>query len=145
MPADLPGTCYCAGDWWYAPYMLDGDGTRSKWLGTYYYEHNAHRPPIFVVLPGGSHFCVDMVPSAEMEAGGHGWTVTGSPEEGTLAVSPSINAIGLYHGWLGIAGTPPGHLSDDLEGRAATHAQHEAVRRAKRAAWDATRSAGAAA
>jgi len=132
LPDDVPPDQFCAGDWWYAPFLLNEDGSRSKYLGSYYYDHNAHRPPIYVVLPGGVHFCVDMVPSREMETGGAGWTVTGSPEDGTLVVSPSINAMGSYHGWLGTSGTPPGHLSDDLEGRAAAHREWDERRRARR-------------
>lgn len=134
VPADLAWDRYCTGDWWYAEYFLNDDGSRASRLGRYYYDHNAYRPPIVVVLPGGVEFCIDMAPSKELFTGGDGWTVNGSPEEGTLTVAPSINAMGRYHGWLGISGTPPGHLSEDLEGRAAAHREWDAARRALRAA-----------
>lgn len=139
-PLDPEADCvHVAGDWWYAPWYLNDDGSRSKHLGKYYYDHNAHRPPIVVVLPGGSEFCIDMVASAELETGGAGWRVAGSPEDGTLTVSPSIKvflgeqrAPWHYHGWLGVQGTPPGHLSDDLDGNAAVHAAWNAERLTRR-------------
>jgi hypothetical protein len=133
---DLRWDQYCAGDWWYAPYFLNDDGSRSKFLGSYYYEHNAHRPPIMVVLPGGCEFCIDSVPSHQQNTGGAGWTVTGSPEDGTLTVDPSIKAgFGLapdrpvreYHGFL-----QGNALTDDIEGNSITHAEWDAERRARR-------------
>lgn len=68
------------------------------------------RPPLFVVTPAGP-WCVD----AQSTDGhgnytGHGWTVTGTPPN--LTASPSINMVGIYHGWL-----KNGVLTDDLEGR----------------------------
>lgn len=41
---------------------------------------------------------------------GETWTVNGDPPN--ISVSPSINAVGDYHGWL-----QNGVLSDDCEGR----------------------------
>ena len=65
-------------------------------------------PPIAVVMPYGygSLFCVDSAVSGETR----GWQVTGDIEN--LAVSPSINIVNLYHGWI-----KDGVLSDDIEGR----------------------------
>lgn len=72
------------------------------WLGK--------RAPLFVMTPAGP-WCVD----AQSTDGngnftGHGWTVTGTPPN--ITVTPSINMVGTYHGWL-----TNGVLSDDLEGR----------------------------
>jgi hypothetical protein len=100
------------GDMWYAPKMLDPKHAdfylehvlstqyRRDWLGK--------RPPLFVCLPNGDHFCVDSQVSEPRD--GHGWEVTGEPPH--ITVSPSINAVGGYHGWL-----QNGVLSDDVEGR----------------------------
>lgn len=65
------------------------------------------RSPICVCLPGGGWWTVDQKPSNGSESG---WTVTGDAPN--LTAQPSINAEGLYHGWL-----KDGVLSDDLEGR----------------------------
>ncbi len=77
------------------------------------------RPPILVYLPGRSLFCVDgacwrTVPDpngrgSRVEYYG-GWTVTGSAE--LLTVSPSINCVGIYHGFI-----TDGVITDDCEGR----------------------------
>ena len=72
----------------------------------YWRDNAAKRPPLCVVLPSGDWFYVDSKCSGE----DHGWTVTGDPP--LITVSPSINAIGSYHGWL-----QNGVLSDDCEGR----------------------------
>lgn len=70
---------------------------------------------LFCKLPGGTQWQVDG-PSWNNGQRGPGWTRTGTVPD-TLSVTPSINVPGVYHGFLGTAGTPPGHLSDDLEGR----------------------------
>ena len=87
----------------------DRAGLRRDWLilsPEYWRDHGDRRPPLQVVLPGQNWFDIDS------RAGGtdHGWTVTGEPPN--LTVSPSINSIGSYHGWL-----RGGVLSDDVEGR----------------------------
>jgi hypothetical protein len=51
---------------------------------------------------------------------GGGWTRSGPIE--MLTVTPSIamgweNGRNEYHGWVGVNGTPPGYLSEDIEGR----------------------------
>jgi hypothetical protein len=99
------------GDMWYTPAMLTGEHAgwylgfhlsneyKRDWLGK--------RPPLWVCLPGNWWFCVD---SQTTDGAGQGWTVTGEPPK--ITVSPSINMVGLYHGWL-----RDGVLSDDVEGR----------------------------
>ena len=72
---------------------------KRDWLGK--------RPPICVCLPDSSWFNVD---SRYTDGQGDGWTVTG--EAPNITASPSINAVGRYHGWL-----QNGVLSDDVEGR----------------------------
>lgn len=71
------------------------------------------RPPIVVCIPQmfgdkirSRWFC----PDSKYTGKENGWTVTG--EVPNITVSPSINAVGSYHGWL-----QNGILSDDLEGR----------------------------
>lgn len=80
-----------------------------KHLAEYYKSHNSHRNPILVMLPPRDLFCVDAMC---WDHGRHygGWTVTG--EAPLITLSPSINMVGSYHGWL-----QNGILSDDCEGR----------------------------
>lgn len=96
------------GDMWFAPQMVEtgfwhgyalSDEYKRDWAGK--------RPPIWVVLPSKTWFCVD---SRTTDDGGGGWTVTGDAPN--ITVSPSINAVGIYHGFL-----VSGVLSDDCEGR----------------------------
>lgn len=67
----------------------------------------AKRNPLWVVLPDETVFCVDQVAT---NANGSGWTVTG--EAPNITVSPSINIVGHYHGWI-----RNGVITDDVEGR----------------------------
>lgn len=43
------------------------------------------------------------------------WKREGEPPD--LIVMPSINAVGLYHGFVGSNAVPPGYVSEDVEGR----------------------------
>lgn len=43
------------------------------------------------------------------------WSRTGTAPD--VVLSPSINIVGSYHGWLGQGGAAPGWLTDDIEGR----------------------------
>lgn len=98
---------------WYAPKMVEADPSdpHADYVlnhilsPEYKRDHYGKRPPIFVVLPSGDWFCPDQKTSS-----GSDWTVTGEPPQ--ITVSPSINAIGSFHGWL-----RDGVLSDDVEGR----------------------------
>ena len=74
----------------------------------YLAERRAHRLPLFVRLPGRAPmcFCIDSAVSDETR----GWTVTG--EAPNITVSPSINIVGLWHGFL-----TSGILTDDLDSR----------------------------
>lgn len=64
----------------------------------------------FVRLPG----CVDW-PFYGEGTNGHLWNVQGLPPD--LTIHPSIDYQGVYHGWVGKQGTPPGYVSDDHNGR----------------------------
>lgn len=106
------------GDCWYMPHWNDDPERRQRFLANqastqYIAQWADQRPPIFVQLPPGWPWCVDegfYHPVGDPPRGG--WTVTGKPEDGTLTVSPSINAVGTYHGWI-----QHGQVSDDVEGR----------------------------
>ena len=76
------------------------------------------RPPIIVAVPS-VHFPKHpyrLIPIDEHYQRGpgiaetHGWAVTG--EAPHITCSPSINAVGDFHGWL-----RDGVISDDVEGR----------------------------
>jgi hypothetical protein len=82
----------------------------NSYLSTNFYrDHAGRRAALWVALPNGTDFCLDACTSAGL-ASGDGWTVIGEPP--TITVSPSINCIGSYHGWL-----QNGVLSEDCEGR----------------------------
>lgn len=87
---------------------------RDDKLADYYKQHNQHRPPILVLLPGRTLFCLDGAcwgpgPDNKIRYYG-GWQVTGTAP--MITVAPSINIVGSYHGWL-----QNGVISDDCEGR----------------------------
>lgn len=104
------------GDMFYMDVLEDGNpykwpdywSSRKK-LSEYYFQNNAHRRPIGVILPGHIMFVVDGKCWNEHGTYG-GWTVTG--EAPLITVSPSINVAGAYHGFL-----QNGVISDDVEGR----------------------------
>lgn len=100
-----PGWCF------YAPFEYD--------LSKHYLaEVRQDRPPIMVVLPirgphriGGTQFIIDSHPTSDPEGN---WEVQieGSFVDGQkpdITVTPSINALGIYHGYL-----THGVLTDDL-------------------------------
>lgn len=84
-----------------------------EWLSDYYHAHNAHREPLLVKLPGRVVWCIDSK-SWSGNVLGAGWAVTGNGPN--ITVSPSINCIGTYHGFL-----VNGVISDDCEGRQYHH------------------------
>jgi hypothetical protein len=105
------------GDNTYQPQVGDcyyADGARFSWsldhMGDNYKRDWADkRPPIVVWLPPGFPFWVDLKPSDGDQTG---WTVTGSIEDGTLTVAPSISCPPDYHGFI-----QNGVITDDVEGR----------------------------
>lgn len=94
------------GSCWFEDLYLDYEGISPKykadWLGK--------RLPLVVVLPGWNTFCVDL--RARNQAGWHGdgWTVTGTAP--LITLTPSINLVGSYHGFI-----QNGVITDDCEGR----------------------------
>jgi len=129
------------GSMWFAPHMLEGNYPAMFGLSPRYLaDHRQRRPPLIVKLPDGTEFCVDVMawdtkpepcdhivndqqrtPQAcpycsgtgTKRVGRHygdGWIVTG--REPLITLSPSINIVGSYHGWL-----RDGVISDDCEGR----------------------------
>ncbi len=85
-------------------YLADKDD-----LSDHYFQRNAHRQPLLLVLPGHQLFLIDGKCWDNGRKYG-GWTVTG--EAPLITVQPSINCKGLYHGFL-----TNGVLSDDVDGR----------------------------
>lgn len=79
----------------------------------------AGRRPIAVVLPDGYHFIIDSAywRSGQVNADRNGWDVRiagplAAGERLDLTLSPSVNIVGSYHGWI-----QGGVISDDVEGR----------------------------
>lgn len=75
----------------------------------YVRDHLGKRRPLIVCLPNGELFCPDSAYTNRSPLG-PGWTVTGDAP--SITVSPSINCIGRYHGWI-----QNGVITDDCEGR----------------------------
>lgn len=129
------------GDGWYAPLMLERDYFRESLSPRYWALPEPRRAPIIVRLPNTIDFCVDTsfwrhvkepckhnMPDGTIkpvnecpfcddsgmsrrgEYYGDGWTVTGDLPR--ITVSPSINIVGSYHGWI-----QNGVISEDCEGR----------------------------
>lgn len=93
------------GDAWFADDAWTSTETEN------YRANNAGRKMLFVTLPSkhgpeGLPFCVDGPASRDSV----GWVVTGVPP--MITVSPSINVIGDYHGFI-----QAGVITDDCEGR----------------------------
>lgn len=92
------------GDMWFDPdYNADelSDAYREQWVGK--------RPPIVIMLPDKTRFCLDARNSTSKENGGHtGWEITGEPPN--ISASPSIHVMvgpmpdgrleDSWHGWL---------------------------------------------
>lgn len=89
------------GDMWL---QKDRDRQDPQLSESYRRHRAALRPPAVVCLPGNVRFCVDA------DYGVGGWDVRGEPPR--LTVSPSIDAQGIYHGFL-----RGGILTDDVDGR----------------------------
>jgi len=106
------------GDWTFADWVLEDSPDT---LGANYHTlPNApkKRLPIIIMLPDGSEWCPDrMVWSEAVGWHGDGWDVSGSldPQHCTMTVSPSINVVNRYHGWV-----RDGRLTSDCEGRVLT-------------------------
>lgn len=107
---DEPGTNI--GDCWYAPSMVEEyKNYYLKFLSIEYMtQWFDKRAPIIIWLPPGLGFCIDEGYHDHNRWNEHGWTVTG--ELPNITVHPSINCVGIYHGWI-----RDGILTDDCEGR----------------------------
>ena len=101
------------GTMWHDPELFPAAGTPRPEHGylsrQYFAAHAGRRAALMVVLPNHHAICLDACATGHFDDG-DGWTVTGDAPN--VTVSPSINWIGSYHGWL-----QGGVLSDDCEGR----------------------------
>lgn len=83
------------GDMWPSTRYLQTKYTRGNILSDEYFKHWVNkRPPLYVMLPGYICFCVDSRAACDNK----GWKITGWPPD--ITVSPSINIIGIYHGFI---------------------------------------------
>ena len=83
------------GDMWYCQEYI------TRWpedLSKYYKEHNSHRPPLMIILPGGYWWMLDGMACENGKTYGEGWQVIGEPPK--LTVYPSIHLVGRWHGHL---------------------------------------------
>jgi hypothetical protein len=120
-PCEFPPTpeeieCRAPGDTWKIPltHRFDnGETYEEAWRHFLSPEFRASgRDHVIVVrLPSGTDWVVDHVSSGSLQRGNpQGWTVTGAWPQ--ISVTPSINEVDRYHGWVS-----GGEISDDLEGR----------------------------
>lgn len=108
------------GEMWYEPepHGQDRPPNREPLSAQYERDWAGRRPPIVIALPGVSRHGYRTVLLDGAYFGGpdvlnpnrEGWTITGTPPN--LTATPSIHAVGDYHGWL-----RDGVLSDDVDGR----------------------------
>ena len=101
------------GDMWVGKAIPIDDGSGHFWeeysgrlSEGYVRERMTRRRPLLVMMPNREVFCIDSAVSGEWR----GWTVTGQAP--CITVSPSINLVGRYHGWI-----QNGVISADCEGR----------------------------
>lgn len=88
--AEDPDYVPVPGDMWFETGEEYGYHVSANYLR----DSAAKRKPLWVCLSGLVWFPIDSAPTN----GGDGWTVTGDPP--AITVSPSINVVGIWHGWL---------------------------------------------
>lgn len=110
----VPGTVYGA------PWLLDPGHAFHRDLHPRWHraETRPRRLPVGIWLPGHGAWFPDVLGTRDRTE----WTMApaAGPEPGEdvqawlsrLTLSPSINSVGAYHGWL-----RDGHLTDDIDGR----------------------------
>lgn len=94
------------GDVWFT-WSLDGVDLCDVLSVEYTRDWAGVRPPVVIRLPGPVDVCLDRQVDGE---GGHGWTVRGVAPH--LTVTPSVNIIGVYHGFI-----RDGFVTPDCQGR----------------------------
>lgn len=80
------------GDMWFHP--VTRGSYHVELSDEYRRDHAGRRPPLWVCITPIVWFPIDGVATN----GSGGWTVTGEPP--LITVEPSINVIGIWHGWL---------------------------------------------
>lgn len=109
-PFCTPWDALQVGDMWLAPHLLERQPHPMLRLGPKYFSRHApNRAPLIVRLPGVCDFSIDGLAWKDGQAYGDGWDVSGTPP--LITVAPSINIVGIYHGFL-----RDGVISDDCEG-----------------------------
>lgn len=113
-PGETPWKNLRVGDMWIAPHLLARPEGHLYRPASKYFARNSHRPPLIVALPapGGGRvdWCVDGPAWKGGQPYGDGWDVSGEPP--LITVAPSINIVGVYHGYI-----QNGVITDDCEGR----------------------------
>ena len=102
------------GDWTYAQWMIDDWAST---LGAHYWAMQARadkprRLPIVIHLPNGQDWCPDQMARNDAGFHGRGWQVDLDAGVDMMTITPSINCVGSYHGWV-----RAGYVTDDCEGR----------------------------
>lgn len=95
------------GDMWIVPLE---QAYRNALGVNYFRDWEGKRGVIVVYMPGGWHWLPDNMATSGGQRSGEGWKVTGEPP--MITTSPSINAQGIYHGYI-----VNGVITDDVDGR----------------------------
>jgi hypothetical protein len=76
----------------------DDDGDLDP--GDFYFETDLRGQRMFCTcLPNGTGLRIPLRPLVDPKInGGHSWEFDGNEEKPTL--SPSVNAVGIWHGWI---------------------------------------------
>lgn len=98
------------GDMWYLELSPERLESRKEQFSDQYFSHNSGRKPLVVKLPGPTCFVVDGKYYNGQQGYHGGWTVSGEPPNITL--TPSINAVGRYHGFIN-----NGEITEDVDGK----------------------------
>lgn len=92
------------GDMWYAT-----DSAEFEQGLDYETNRRGKVPPLWIKLPSKDFHCLDSK-SFDGKSYGNGWVIKGEPPN--ITVTPSINYIDRWHGWIS-----NGVMSDDCDGR----------------------------
>jgi hypothetical protein len=118
------GDCFLAP--WFLDRVEDGGAVPESFAPHYLARPEPRRAPIVVVCPGPRWFCIDQraYDLANHQGWyGDGWNVAG--EAPSLTITPSINLVGTYHGYI-----ESGILKADCDGRVFDENGHRIARAA---------------
>lgn len=103
------------GDWTYGFWILSEcpEALGKKYLNLPSRLDKPRRLPIIIRMPDGCEWCPDRMGwNQALGFYGDGWDIDVSGGVDLMTITPSINILGHYHGWV-----RTGYLTDDIDGR----------------------------